>query len=163
LLELLESDGSRLYGLLARLSLREGVAEDLMQELFLRLMKSSRWMKAREPAAYVWQMAVRLAFEWRRKAHRAPAAVELLIEPPGDEDPPHMRLLRMEQYDRVLAAASRLRGVLQQVFVMRYVQQMGPEEIARQLRKDPHQVRALCYKALTQIRQLLGGREDADV
>ena len=39
-LSLLEAEGPRLYALLARITLREDVAEDLMQELFLKLNRS---------------------------------------------------------------------------------------------------------------------------
>jgi hypothetical protein len=47
LLEFLESSGPGLHALLTRLTLREDAAEDLMQELFIRLSKSKAFEKAR--------------------------------------------------------------------------------------------------------------------
>ena len=41
LLELLDKSGADLYALLTRLTLREDVAEELMQELFIKLKGSS--------------------------------------------------------------------------------------------------------------------------
>ena len=138
LLELLESDGPRLMGLLTRLTLREGVAEDLLQELFLRLLQSGRWRKSDDLSAYVRRTAVNLAFEWRRKTRRQPAPSELVAEPADHSQSPHERLSRMEQYDQVLQAATRLGHGLRDVFAMRYIQEMTPEEIGQRLKKTPH-------------------------
>jgi len=162
LLELLESEGPRLMGLLTRLTLREGVAEDLLQDLFLRLLRSDRLRKSDDVKAYVRRAAVNLAFEWRRKTRRQPAPSELVTEPADHRQSPHERLSRMEQYDRVLQAASRLSHGLRDVFAMRYIQEMTPEEIAKRISKTPHHVRALCHTALSQIRKRLPSWEDAD-
>ncbi len=40
LLELLDKSGANLYALLTRLTLREDIAEELMQELFIKLINS---------------------------------------------------------------------------------------------------------------------------
>jgi len=47
LLELLDKSGANLYALLTRLTLREDVAEELMQELFIKLNNTSRFDKGR--------------------------------------------------------------------------------------------------------------------
>ena len=39
---------------------------------------------------------------------------------------------------------------------MRYIQQESYEEIARQLGKTVHQARALCFKAMSALRDALG-------
>ena len=162
LLELLESEGPRLLGLLTKLTLREGVAEDLMQDLFIRLARSTTWAKADDAGAYVRRAAINLAFEWRRKAKRKPPTTDFPIEPASRDQSPHERLSRREQYERVLLAASQLSASMHEVFVMRYVEELVPEEIARRLDRPSHQVRATCHKALKQIRKRLSSREDHD-
>jgi DNA-directed RNA polymerase specialized sigma24 family protein len=39
---------------------------------------------------------------------------------------------------------------------MRYIQQQSYDDIAEQMGKSPHQVRALCHKAISRLRDLLG-------
>ena len=46
LLSLLKHSGARLFSLLVRLTLREDVAEDLMQDLFIRLSDSRGFREA---------------------------------------------------------------------------------------------------------------------
>src|SRR3954469_12111610 len=70
LLQLLDTDGRRLHRLLTRLTLRADAAEDLLQELFLRLRDSAGFRMADNPAAFAVRTAVNLAFDWRRKSQR---------------------------------------------------------------------------------------------
>ena len=60
LLDILDKDSRQLHLLLARLTLREDVAEDLMQELFLKLHRSGGFLKARNSRAYVRRAAIHL-------------------------------------------------------------------------------------------------------
>ena len=59
-----------------RLTLRRDVAEDLMQELFLKLSNSNGLDRANQPAAYAYRSAINLAFDWRRKNKRAPLPLD---------------------------------------------------------------------------------------
>jgi hypothetical protein len=66
ILQLLDVSGARLHRFLARLTLREDVVGDLLQELFIRLCNSKAFDKAEDPFAYAYRVAMNLAFEWRR-------------------------------------------------------------------------------------------------
>ncbi len=65
-LSLLDEQGPRLYALLVRITLREDVAEDLMQELFLRL--------SRRDALLRWRPG------WLRHSHGDTIGVRLAEE-----------------------------------------------------------------------------------
>ncbi|MFC1781757.1 RNA polymerase sigma factor [Planctomycetota bacterium] len=67
LLDLLDSSGAWLYTLLTRLILREDAAEELMQELFIKLTNSRGFVKSENKGAYARRVAINLAFDWRRK------------------------------------------------------------------------------------------------
>ena len=71
LLKLLAEHGGRLHLLLVRLTLREDVAEDLLQDLFLRLCRSDGMLGATRPEKYLFRTAINLAFEWRRKNRKS--------------------------------------------------------------------------------------------
>ena len=150
----MDASGPGLYGLLARLTLRHDVAEELMQELALRLLRSPGFAKAADPAAYAAKSAIHLAMEWRRRRCRQWLS-EPTNEPAGGGPSPLESMQRVEDLERVMQAIGRLRGACQEAFVLRYVEQRSYEQIGRQLGKTEHQVRALCTKAMKRVRKLL--------
>lgn len=157
LLELLETSGAKLHALLARLTLREDVAEELMQDLFIKL------QDARDPGgvecwyAYARRTAINLAFDWRRRQKtRRTATLDGLSERASDNEDPLGRLIESEELEQVLAAVDRLSGASREAFVMRYLQQDSYEEIAEQLGKTVHQAHGLCHKAMSALRSMLG-------
>jgi RNA polymerase sigma-70 factor (ECF subfamily) len=158
LLELLQTHGAGLHALLTRVTLREEVAEDLMQELFIKLARSRGFAKADNKAAYARRSAMHLAFDWRRSRNRRPPATEMRGNPPSADPSPLSRLMEKEQLKRILNAAGEIPPLYRDAFVMRYIQQESFETVGEQLGKTPHQVRGLCHKAVVKIRSLLNNR-----
>ena len=152
LLSILETHGAELHALFTRLTLRPDVAEDLLQELFLKLQDAAGLAGAANRTAYVFRAAIHLAFDWRR-AQRPTAP--LRIDPESSAAAPLDRLIDAEELEQVLIAMEDLSELSRQVLVLRYLQQQDYREIARQLDKTEHQVRALCSKALEQLRTIL--------
>src|SRR5580765_1950033 len=66
LLGMLERHGAELHALFARITLRADVAEDLLQDLFLKLRNAEGFARAANRKAYLFQSAIHLAFDWRR-------------------------------------------------------------------------------------------------
>jgi RNA polymerase sigma-70 factor (ECF subfamily) len=155
ILELLDTAGRDLFRLLYRVTSREDVAEDLMQELFLRLRASREFHAARDRLAYARRTALNLAFDWRRKQRSAEVG-GLLEEELADEARSPLRdLVIREDTERVLEAMSRLPSRDRELLTLRYIQQQPVDTIAGQYGKTAHQVRALCHKALRRLRGLL--------
>ena len=138
--------------LLTRLTLRSTVAEDLLQELFIKLHAASGFARATNRKAYVFKTAIHLAFDWRR-AQRPTAAIE--DEPESTADAPLDRLIGAEEFDHVLQAMQSLPELSRQVLVLRYLQQQDYVDIARQVSKTEHQARGLCSKAIGQLQAML--------
>ena len=126
-----------------------------MQELFLKLSNSNGLDRANQPAAYAYRAAINLAFDWRRKNKRVLLPLDDSGELIRKSSTPLNKMVEAEQRLEVLNAMEKLNGLTRQVCVMRYIQQESNETIAEHVDKTPHQVRALCAKALTQLRQLL--------
>ena len=84
LLRLLDAEGPRLHALLIRVTLREDVAEDLMQELFLKLNRSKAFDRAVDPVAYAGRTAVNLAFDWRHRQKRRSESNSIPADLPAD-------------------------------------------------------------------------------
>ena len=155
ILKFLQTDGPALHALLVRLTLRHEIAEELMQELFIRLYKSDSYARASDPDGYAFRTAINLAFDWRRARARNPQPARLTGEPIAAAKPPLNRLVEAEQLAEVLDAIEQLSESYRYAFVMRCIQEQPYETIAAELGKTSHQVRALCHKALNQLRALL--------
>lgn len=163
LLHLLRTSGPELHALFLRLTLRADRAEELMQELFLKLHRTGALARAENPRAYAYRAAIHLALDLRRREKSQPRVhgdVPENIAAPGT--PPLQALIVNEQAQQVLAVMAELSGPAREAAVLHYIQQRSYEETAAMMEKTPHQVRALCQDALRQLRgamQTLAARE----
>jgi len=158
-LALLAEHGGQIYALLARLTLRNDVAEDLMQDLFCKLSRSNGFRRAADPYAYAFRAATNLAFAHRRALRRAPADAptggELMEGVAGRNHSPLVDLVRREEFNQILDCIGRLPHAARDVVVLRYLERETYETIADRLGKTPHQVRAICHKGIVRLRQML--------
>lgn len=159
LLELLEKSGAALYALLTRLTLREDVADELMQELFIKLNNSNDLNEVKNLGAYAHRAAINLAFDWRRSQKRNALGLARLNEPASNEHSPLSKMVQTEELRQVLETIGQLNKTSREVLVMRYIQEQSTEDIAEQLHKTPHQVRALCSKAMSHLRSILDSNQ----
>jgi len=158
LLEYLDKSGAELFTLLTRLTLRQDVAEELMQDLFIKLSRSSGPNhKAGTWDAYARKAAINLAFDWRRgRRHDALQQLEQVPEPVSNDNSPLGGLIRSEELQETLDAIGRLKKASREALIRRYIQQESYDHIAEQMGKTSHQVRALCSRGLNQLRVTLG-------
>ncbi|MEX2316256.1 MAG: sigma-70 family RNA polymerase sigma factor [Pirellulales bacterium] len=157
-LALLEEQGTRLYAVLLRLTLRHDVADDLMQELFVRVSRSGIG-RAGDPAAYAVRTATNLALDWRRAQARRRETIgfaETLESIHTESQAPIVELINREETVRVLDAVSELSAQDREIVVMHYLEQQSFEAIGHQLERTAHQVRAMCHKAMQRLRRRLG-------
>ena len=158
LLELLDKSGADLFALLTKLTLREEVAEELMQELFIKLNNSTGIGKVANWNAYAHRAAINLAFDWRRSQKQTVLKLTQ-AEPVSNDDSPLRKLVHSEEIQQTLDAIGRLKKASREVLVMRYLQQESYDNIAEQLGKTSHQVRALCSRAIRSLRDVLSSNE----
>jgi len=159
--EFFDRAGGGIYTMLIRLTLREDVAEELMQELFLRLSRFRYLDKVGNLDAYARRAAINLAFDWLSSQKPVPLRLDDVGEPASNENPALSGLVQTECLHEVLEAIGRLEGIARDAFVMRYIEQESFDYIAEQLGKTPHQARALCSKALIELRCSLGADEQS--
>jgi RNA polymerase sigma factor (sigma-70 family) len=157
LLSLLAEQGPRLYRLLVRITWREDVAEDLMQDLFLKLSRGQSLSRAFDPVGYAVRAATRLAFDWRRSQRRRRDSTAIQIEPASNHEPKPSQLELYEELQAVLNAIQQLSAVRRDIVVMRYLEGRPYEEISAVVGKSLHQTRALCYKSIVRLRAMTKG------
>jgi len=148
-----------LHRLIARLTRREDVVGDLLQELFLRLWNSKAFDNAHDPSAYAYRAAINLAFEWRRREQTKQQPLEHNRRAAKDSSALET-IIQAEELEQVLDATSRLNDLSRDVVVMRYIEQDSYEKIAERLGKKPQHVRSVCAKAVAQIRKFLKDKKD---
>ena len=159
IVQLFDASGPRLHRLLARLTLREDIVGDLLQELFLRLWKSKAFDEAKDPFAYAYRTAINLAFERRRRRQITCRPLEENCAVAQNESSALGRMIQAEELEQVLEATSRLTDLARDVVVMRYIEQDSYEEIADRLGKKPQHVRSVCAKAMAELREVLTRKE----
>jgi len=133
-------------------TLRADAAEDLLQDLFLKLQNAKGFAEATNRKAYLFRTAIHLAFDWRR-AQRPTETLKM--EPPGANRSSLDRIVDAEQVEQILDALQHLSDLGRQVIVLRFLQQQEYAEIGKQLGKTEHQVRGLCHKAIGQLQAVL--------
>ena len=153
LLELLNEIGPRLHALLTRVTLRADVAEELMQDLFLRLSDSRGFATAGNPSGYAYATAMNLAFSWRRSQDRMAQVLSNTGRQVSHQDPPLEKLIADERIEQTLSALDHLPDTQREVLVMTYIQQEPDEVIAELIGRSPHQVRGLRHKAIVALRE----------
>ena len=164
LVRLLRDHGDVLYATTFRIVLRHDVADDVLQELFLRLRESSSFFEAKSRLAFAKRVAINLSLDWRRrvKSNRADSLDTQSGEPSCDFPARDADLKRVEQRDLaewILSEIDKLPQLQQEVLVLRYVEGLEHSEIAQLTEKTEHQIRGLASKAIQKLRRTLPDRE----
>jgi RNA polymerase sigma factor (sigma-70 family) len=155
LVRILDSDGAALHGMLTRITLRQDAAEDLMQDLFVKLMTSPGFAAAANKNAFVRRAAINLAFDWRRRRANSIAGLGARQLLARDAPSPLAEMERREDMEQLLDAIGALGEADRYVTIMRHVEGWEYEGIAHTLGKTAHQVRAIAHRAITQLRELM--------
>jgi RNA polymerase sigma factor (sigma-70 family) len=163
LLRLLDEYGVRLHSLLAKIAVREDVAEELLQELFLKLRQAPGFARSPRPEQYLFRSAINLAFDWRSRKRGSVAPIPLNGDETCSQPSPVEQAIHREELERVMHAVERLPPMDRELVVMRFLHGSSYEELAVQLGSTSHRVRALCSKAVSRLRRQLAARPATEV
>jgi RNA polymerase sigma-70 factor (ECF subfamily) len=158
--ELYERYARRVYGLGLQLLGDRGLAEDLVQETFVRLWRSApRFDPARGSArTFLFTLARRAAVDlWRRGLGHASAG-EPAPEPAADENAFEALLLGLE----VRAALDELTAKHREVLELHYHYGLTQQQISERLEIPLGTVKTRTYHALRALREKLVERDLVD-
>ena len=158
--ELLETLGPRIHRLLVRLTLSEHVAEDLLQDLFVKLLTRPSVANIEHTSAYLRRAAIHSAFDWRRRQQLRkcqPLSDEAFCNEPNIGK----RLEVQEQVEKVLDALEKLPPTQRDVVVLRFFENQSYDEIAELLGKSPHQIRSILHKGIVRLRKTLNAPSES--
>lgn len=130
-------------------------AQDLAQEVYLRLLRCEQLDFIAEPQAYLYRMASNVAAEWRMRAcHRKPHdadELDVLV----DLASPEVLAEEALSAARVDRALSELTPMVRAVVYLKLRDGMTHQEIARHLDITPRMVRRFLTAGYSQLRQRL--------
>jgi RNA polymerase sigma factor (sigma-70 family) len=145
---LVEQFQADVFGLCVRLLQHRHDAEDVVQEVFLRVFRSLRRYDARRPLRpWIMGIAVNRCRTWMSQRARRPVLVDYLNEAParseGDDAPELVR--------EIHAAVADLRQEYRSVFVLFHDRGLPYEEIAQALRKPVGTVKTWLHRARLEV------------
>lgn len=101
------------------------VAEDIVQEAYLRAFRSFRTFRGESPRAWLFSIVRNCFFDWTRTARRPEPEME---EPAGDD--PEAVLMRDSEAERLRAAIQALPEPFREMIVLRELEELSYKEIA---------------------------------
>jgi RNA polymerase sigma-70 factor (ECF subfamily) len=150
----------RLYGYLLRMTRRRDVAEDLLQETFLRLAQSAKKLAPdTRLAAYLFTIAHRLVVSWARaQAVRQQLAGDLpsSADVPSPQRSPLEALADSQAQLALERAFADLAPTYREVALLVGVEGMSPTEVAAILGQKPEAIRQRLSRARSQLAEALG-------
>jgi RNA polymerase sigma-70 factor (ECF subfamily) len=170
--EMVSRFGSKLLGYFYRNIGRMSEAEDLVQELFLRVVKGLKKYKEKERfEVWIFQMARHLLIDyWRKKKVLLSSdmpmneeedieTIEMMLE--TKDESPHDRMVKKEMLDDLQGALERLPAEQREVILMRYFSGLSFEEISKMNNRPIGTILARAHRATVKLKELLSvGRSD---
>ena len=145
---LVEQFQADVFGLCVRLLQHRHDAEDVVQEVFLRVFRSLRRYDARRPLRpWIMGIAVNRCRTWMAQRARRPELVDYLHETPARSEGDDASELVRE----IQAAVADLRQEYRSVFVLFHDRGLPYEDIAQALRKPVGTVKTWLHRARLEV------------
>ena len=138
-------------------------AEDVLQLIFLRLLKNHSADLSSLTGGYLRRAAVNASLDIVRNRHNQPGLASLEILSPAREaqsgETPEEILRTRDLADTLSLALSRLNKRAAEVFILREIEGLTSEETAALLGTTPNTVSVTLHRARTRLLEMLSSRE----
>lgn len=150
-----------LFAFLYRMCGESDLAEELMQETFVRAFEAAkRYRPEASVRTWLFSIAANLVRDrWRRRARRGedlPLDDQLTVAAPATTEDEALRLI---SYEAVRTALPRLPVEQRSALILRYYHDLSYEEIARVLACPIGTVRSRIHNGLARLKRLLLSKE----
>jgi len=158
--QLFQAHHARVFRTAQRITGSAADAEDVLQNVFLRLVKGQEEYDLKQnPEAYLSRAAINAALDLLRSRTRSRSVA--LDDVDADAIPSRFKNPEMEHADAELqnlvrAAVSRLGKTAGEMFVLRYYEGFDNTEIAGMLKTSPLVVGVVLHRARTKLRKEIG-------
>ena len=137
------------------------IAEDLTEEAFLKVWQNlSQYKKGKHPfSSWVFRIAHNLICDYYRKNRSSDEMHENMADPIASRDPAFQVNVKFNQI-KLRKAIQKLPEKYQEVIVLKYINDLSNQEIADAIGKSEGAVRTIQFRALQQLRSLLGSKRE---
>lgn len=167
---LLEEYGARLYGYFFRTTGSAGVADDLVQELFVRLLeKIGEYRHDGLFEHWLFRIAANLMRDHFRRQKKGPMLFSVLEKNnkdsswpeglAGKEQETESPLERQEQMDQLQDALKQLSDLDREIILARHYGQLSFDQLARQFQMPIGTVLSKVHRGLKMLRRILTENE----
>jgi RNA polymerase sigma-70 factor (ECF subfamily) len=159
---LIDSHGSQLRRFLLKRVRNAADVPDIIQEVFLRMLRIPDSEAIRSPEAYLFMVAQHVAQQHALREAAAPPAVDVTqmmaeLHAPADSDPV-MQASADQALERLDRALDRFSPKVRAVFILHRHHGLSLEQISKQLGISFPMTKKYLEKALLQIRQQMEGK-----
>jgi RNA polymerase sigma-70 factor, ECF subfamily len=161
---LIEQYQYRLFRYLVYITGNRERAQDFFQETWIRVLERGHQYDGKSKfEAWLFSIARHLVIDWQRQ--KKGQSLEALTNPDegapmefADDDPSPLHLvLTRESEQNVQASLEKLPAISREVLMLRFQEELGLVEIATVLNAPLSTVKSRLYRALGDLRALLGG------
>ena len=166
--QLVDAYSTRLFGYLYRMTGKRDLAEDLMQEVFVRVVRNiESYDHDGRFEAWLFRIATNLMRDRVRRVQRSPRSVSLseqaddavglsgTLAASGD-NPPDAAMQLAEDVDRLQKALAKLPAVERETVMLRHFSELSFNEIARVMGTPLGTALARAHRGLIKLRELMG-------
>ncbi|MCP4589799.1 MAG: RNA polymerase sigma factor [bacterium] len=169
---LVDAYGQRLFGFLYRMTGRREDAEDLLQEVFLRMVRMlGRYRHQGRFESWLFRIAANLGRDRIRRVGRTPTIISMSEGSGGegddqdagwepvspDEGGPDASLLQVERRGRLEEALGQLADAEREVIMLRHFSEMSFAEIAETMQTPLGTALARAHRGLAKLRRIMEG------
>jgi RNA polymerase sigma-19 factor, ECF subfamily len=137
-------------------------AKDVMQEIYLRLLRLGKGELVREPRAYVYFVARQVMAQFRLRARQSPVTFNSKLVRHHDQHPEELRpdgvvdrLMALSEAEELLSGLPHLH---RQIFLLRTFEGLSWTQIAEQLAISTHTVKKYLCEANARINTMRCGQ-----
>ena len=160
LAELVERHGDRLWRLFLRLAASANEADDLLQETFVRLLRSHRTFAGRaSPATWLYSVALNVFREWLRK-QKSERRLKAVIQAGADGRAAGDRLKQQTRAEAVRKAVEGLAENQRTAMILSRYEGLSYEQIAEVEGCSVDAVKQRVRRAMVRLRRELRGPDE---
>jgi RNA polymerase sigma factor (sigma-70 family) len=155
---LFERHHAGLFGFLSRMTGDRSAAEDLVQEVFVRILKyKATYRDGGSFETWLFRIARNARIDYFRKRRLVEPVPDERLDGPSDSPGPAYRLEREREVDRLKRALLALRDDRRELIVLARYQGMKYEAIAELLGIETGAVKVRVHRAMKELREIFLG------
>lgn len=154
--ELLRRHGPRLCSVIEATHRDSGLAEDVVQETFVRAIERADQLRD-DAQLFPWlvRIALRLAIDHRRKTRRESALNEDWDVPGRPDEGPEHKVVAQQDADLVVRAVARLSDYPKELVALRYFAHLSTAELSEVFGKSEAAIRKDLQRARARLKDIL--------